>query len=241
MGEVETDQPLGAFRPRDRAQHLAWLLADMPNAWRHRLRSLRDRTPPASFAEGTRRPVVIVPGVFETWHYLRRLATALNEDGHPVTIVSDLGINRRSIERSADLVWAHLEARDLRDVAIVGHSKGGLVGKQLLTVQDARKPHRIDRLITLASPFHGSGMARLAPTRDLRMFLPGDPVVARLDADTSRDACITSIYPAFDPHIPEGSRVNGARANIEIPIVGHFRILEDERAVDAVVAAVDAP
>ena len=37
--------------------------------------------------EGDKRPVVILPGVYETWHYLRPVAEALNRAGHPIHLV----------------------------------------------------------------------------------------------------------------------------------------------------------
>ena len=52
------------------------------------------------------------------------------------------------------------------------------------------------------------------------------------------NARITSIYPRFDPNIPEGSRLEGA-TNVEIPLWGHFRILTAAEALAAVVAAVE--
>ena len=52
------------------------------------------------------------------------------------------------------------------------------------------------------------------------------------------NARITSIYPVFDGHIPEGSALEGA-VNIEVPVRGHFRILVEQVALDAIVSAVD--
>ncbi len=37
---------------------------------------------------------------------------------------------------------------------------------------------------------------------------------------------ITSIYSAWDPHIPGGSQLAGAR-NIELRSTGHFRVVAD--------------
>lgn len=225
-----------------RREHAARLLGDYPNALRFRVRAVRDRAVPDSFAEGQLRPVVILPGIYESWHYLRPIAERLNAGGHPVHVIPELGLNRAPIPATAARVHAHLVARGLAGVVIVAHSKGGLVGKHLMAVDDragAPDGGRVDRLVAIASPFQGSAMARIAPNPALRAFLADDPVIAALAAERAVNARITSIYPSFDPHIPEGSALEGAR-NIEVPIVGHFRILLQPAVVAAVIEAVDA-
>jgi len=220
-----------------RREHAARLLGDYPNALRFRARAVRDRAVPASFAEGRLRPVVILPGVYETWHYLRPIAERLNAGGHPVHVITALGLNRAPIPATAALVHEQLVERGLTGVAIVAHSKGGIVGKHLMVLDD--REGRVDRLIAIASPFAGSAMARIAPNPALRSFLPSDPVIAALAAERAVNARITSIYPSFDPHIPEGSALDGAH-NIELPVVGHFRILLQQTVISAVLDAVDA-
>ncbi len=215
--------------------HAAQLLGDYPNALRFRVRAARDWAVPPSFAHGDRRPVVILPGIYESWHYLRPIAERLSAEGHPVHVITALGLNRAPIPDTAALVGQELRARGLRDVALVAHSKGGIVGKHLLARSDAEQ--RIDRLIAIASPFNGSAMAKWAPNRELRAFLPGDPVIAALLAETAVNARITSIYPSFDPHIPNGCVLEGAR-NVEVPVVGHFRILLQPELIEVVHAAV---
>jgi alpha-beta hydrolase superfamily lysophospholipase len=217
-----------------RAVHAAHLMRDYPNALRVRAGSLRVRVPRA-WASGSARPVVLLPGVYETWHFLRSLGDALNAAGHPVHTVPDLGFNRLTIPASAALVARELRARDLRGVALVAHSKGGLIGKHLMTNDDPE--HRVDRLVAVATPFAGSAMARWTPWRTMRAFLPGDAVIRALGQHPNQR--ITSVYPRFDPNIPEGSRLEGA-TNVEIPVVGHFRILDEPATIAAVLSAVGA-
>jgi len=220
-----------------RREHAARLLGDYPNALRFRAHAVRDRAVPASFGEGGLRPVVILPGIYESWHYLRPVAERLNEIGHPVHVIPALGLNRAPIPATAARVHAFLVDRELAGVAIVAHSKGGIVGKHLMALDD--REGRVDRLIAIASPFGGSAMARIAPNPALRAFLPTDPVIAGLAAERAVNARITSIYPSFDPHIPDGSALEGAR-NVEVPVVGHFRILLQPAVIAAVLEAVGA-
>ena len=212
------------------------VIRDYPTTLIIRASSFRKWYPPKSFPDGDLRPVVILPGVYETWHYLRPVAEALNRAGHPIHIVTQIGFNRRPIPSSAEKVWRALVDRDVHGVAIVAHSKGGLIGKQLLAFHD--KEHRIDRMIAIATPFGGSSMSLLGPTPAMRAFRPDDPVIAALVAEAAVDAHITSIYPSFDPHIPEGSKLAGAR-NIELPVEGHFRILFYPELPDLVLSEVE--
>lgn len=207
-------------------RHAAAIVGDFPNALRFRARALRHWAVPGEYAAGERCPVVIVPGVYETWHYLRPVADALNAAGHPVHVVPGLGINRRPIPETAETVWARIRERGLRDVVIVAHSKGGVVGKHLLARDDTEG--RIARVVAIASPFHGSRMAELGATRALREFRTVVPVIAELDREHRVNDRIVSIAPEFDPHIPEGSLLDGAR-NLTLPLTGHFRILHDPR------------
>jgi hypothetical protein len=218
----------------NRRQHAARLLGDYPNAIRFRMRAARDWAVPASFAAGQLRPVVILPGIYESWHYLRPIAERLNADGHPVHVIPALGLNRAPIPATAASVYAQLVDRGLTGVALVTHSKGGIVGKHIMAFGDP--DNRVDRLVAIASPFNGSAMARLAPNAELRAFLPGDPVIAALAAEVAINSRITSIYPSFDPHVPDGSELDGAR-NVEVPVIGHFRILLQSEVVDAVADA----
>jgi pimeloyl-ACP methyl ester carboxylesterase len=231
----------------NRRTHAAQLLGDYPNALRFRVRAVRDRPVPAAFSAGERRPVVILPGIYESWHYLRPIAERLSAAGHPVHVIPTLGLNRASIPATAARVSQELDVRGLHDVAIVAHSKGGIVGKQLLVRQeqevgqasDGGADHaRIDRLIAIASPFNGSALARIAPNPALRAFRPSDPVIAALATETAVNPRITSIYPSFDPHIPNGCVLEGAR-NVEVPVVGHFRILLQRELIDTVLAEVE--
>lgn len=218
-------------------RHLGIALGDYPNALRFRLSGLgagSRRSPPGS---GDGRPVVILPGVYESWHFLRAIAERIAAAGHPVHVVPAIGINRAPIPAVAARVAEELARLELHGVALVAHSKGGLVGKQLMTFLDPEG--RVDRLIAIATPFGGARLARrmLGPT--MREFRPESPVIRDLVAEPAVDARITSIFPRFDPHIPEGSALPGAR-NVEIDVVGHFRVLRHPATADAVLEALAA-
>jgi len=219
-----------------RVELLGHAARDYPNAIRARAASVRARAVPAGYGAGEKRPVVVIPGVYETWHFLRAAADLLSELGHPIHVMPALRYNTQPIPTTAARVAAEIAALDLHDVAIVAHSKGGLIGKHLMARDDP--DGRVDRLVAVATPFAGSQMARWMPGRTLRAFLPADPVIRSLAAERALNARITSIYPRFDPHIPEGSRLEGAR-NIEIASIGHFGVLLEPDTLAAIAEAVE--
>lgn len=214
---------------------LVWGL-DHLVATRWQLRNLVDTGVPAHYADGDRQPVLLLQGLYETWQFLRPIGDRLNALGHPVHLVQELGHNRRPIVPTAELVARILVERGLRRVIIVGHSKGGLVGKQLMLMDAVAE--RIDRMVAINSPFSGSRLARFAPVSRLRAFAPTDPVLSSLARNLEANSRIVSIFSRFDPDIPEGSRLEGA-VNIELPISGHFRLLDRGALLAAVERAVE--
>lgn len=219
-----------------RFRELAWGIG-LDYAWAASTRAgyLRDRMPPPAFTEGELAPVLLIPGVYEPWRYLLTVGRRLNAVGHPVHVLPELGYNLAPIPDTAAAAQRYLDEHDLHRVAIVGHSKGGIVGKHMMAVDDLE--NRIERMVAIASPFSGSARAKYIPVRTIRPFLPGDSLLSTLAANLELNSRITSIYPELDQVIPNGSYLEGA-VNIEIPIVGHFRLLSDPRVLDLIVRAV---
>jgi len=211
--------------------------ADYSYAIRQRLRAIRGLDGDAQYRSGSKAPVLILPGVYETWTFLRPLIEHLHAGGHPVHVLRALGRNDRPVPESAALAQEYLRRLDLRDVVLVAHSKGGLIGKHMLAVDDTEG--RVGRLVAIATPFGGSRLAGLFVTPTMRSFLPSNPVIRALAADEAVNTRIVSIYGRYDTHIPEGCALPAAR-NIELPIDGHFRIVADPRTfatIDEVLGA----
>ncbi|ROP61381.1 triacylglycerol lipase [Curtobacterium sp. PhB115] len=215
------------------AARASWAVRDWAYAVRWQLQSLGPTTAD-DYRDGDGQPVVVIPGVYETWHFMRPLMDALHDRGHPVHVLPVLRHNLRPVPESAADVFAYLEEHDLRNVLVLAHSKGGLIGKYAMTRLDDHG--RLDRMVAVSTPFAGSGYARLAPVRHLRVFRAADPVLAGLARELDANARITSVYGVFDTLIPEGSELAGA-TNVRLPVGGHFRILGDELTRAAVLAA----
>ncbi|HEX5334884.1 MAG TPA: hypothetical protein VFW55_03335 [Propionicimonas sp.] len=191
---------------------------------------------PDSYATGALRPVLIVPGVYENWRFMRPVIRAVHEAGHPVHVLPGLGHNLGPIADGAQQVRDHLETHDLRGVAVVAHSKGGLIGKLAMAAELAQDA-RIAVVVAICTPFGGARLARYLPWPALRPLVPGHPSLVELAAAQAVNSRVVSVYGVFDPHIPEGSELPGA-SNVELPVAGHFRILSRPETVRAVLAAI---
>ena len=169
-------------------------------------------------------PVVLLPGVYESWRFLLPWARMLHERGVRVHVVRELGVNTGPVPAAAAAVGRYLAAQDLRGVTLLAHSKGGLIGKLAMTQEDP--DGRIAEMIAVNTPFAGSRYARWFPNRAVRAFVPTNATIVALAAEVEVNARITSVHSVWDPHVPEGSALAGA-ADVVLTTPGHFRPLTD--------------
>lgn len=203
-------------------QNAAWWAADYLYAARAQILALDRRIDADTFRTGHRTPIVVLPGVYEPWRFMLPMIRMLHGDGHPVHVIAPLQNNRRPVTHGAEAVSSYLRSQQLERVVIVAHSKGGLLGKHVMAFSTER--HRILSMVAIATPFGGSTLARYQLSPTLRSFSPRDATLRKLSAERSTNERIVSVFASFDPHIPEGSRLEGAR-NVEVNTGGHFRIL----------------
>jgi len=218
----------------------AWA-ADYAFVLRWQARSLLGRRPAwaavRSDADGV--PVLLLPGIFESWRFLEPLGQRLADAGHPIHVVG-LGLNHRPIPVLARTVARAVEHAGLAHCVVVAHSKGGLIGKQVMLEELRRAgrdgaPPRIAGMVAINTPFVGSRYASFIPLSSVRALSP--TALRTFAAQRDIDSSITSIYASWDPHVPEGGELDGA-VNVRVPQRGHFRILGLTSVQDAVVEAV---
>ncbi len=230
-------RPDGGCGVIDSVRRLGWWVRDYAYAAVWQARAFVDRTDAGVYRSGTGTPVVVIPGVYETWRFLQPLIAALHDRGHPVHVVEPLRDNRRPVAEGAAHLVDYLVANDLIDVVIVAHSKGGLIGKHVMAF--GAGADRVRAMVAIAAPFGGSAYARFMPSRSLRTFSPGDATIRRLAGASAANARVVSVYARFDPHIPGGSALPGAK-NVELDTGGHFRILAHPRVLAEVAAVSEA-
>ena len=223
------------------ARETGWRAADYAYAGWRQVAGTLGREDPHRYDHPARpvgRPVVLVPGVYEPWAFLQPLAAALAGHGLAVHALPELGTNARPVAECAELLGRVLHERDLRDVVLVAHSKGGLIGKLAMVRHDPDR--RVAHMVTVNTPYAGSSLARLFPTRAVRAFLPDDPTIVSLAAEHEADARITAVRSVWDPHIP-GARELGGAADVVLGTHGHFLPLADPAVERLVLAAALAP
>lgn len=219
-------------------QAARWWVQDYVYAAGRQILGALSRTRPEDFLGGTGRPVVVIPGVYEDWRFMMPLVQRLHGAGHPVHVVALLRRNRRAVPKAADLIAAYIRDHDLKDAVIVAHSKGGLIGKFVMMQLDPE--HRIAGMVAVCAPFSGSRYASFMLVPSLRAFSPRSAVTRQLAREERVNEHITSVYGRFDPHIPEGSSLPGAR-NIRLDTAGHFRILAQEETIRTILDVAAAP
>jgi len=202
-------------------QRALWWSQDYAYAALQQTRAFASHRTPESYAAGDGTPIVVLPGIYETWRFMEPVIRSVHDLGHPTHVVDVLRRNVGTVPEIADGVGRYLAERDLCDVVLLAHSKGGLAGKLAMIGPEAK---RIRGMLAVATPFGGSRYARLMLPRTLRALSPRDPSIVSLSGQRYANARIVSVYARFDPHIPEGSELPGAR-NVPVETGGHFRIL----------------
>jgi len=189
-------------------------------------RALRPNPPPT---RGGPMPVLAVHGYFSNRAILRGVTLALEAEGqgpvHAVTLDSIFaGIDSVAVLLEQEIARL-LEASGHARVILVCHSMGGLVARRVM-----RGPlgDRIAKLITIASPHHGTVLARIGIGANARQMRADGAWITRLASEeASRWPCpVTSIWSVHDNLVvpQETSRLAGAK-NIALAGHGHVAIL----------------
>lgn len=233
-------------RPPSRVQRGWWWALDYLYATERQLALLLvpgragRRAAPRAWAAGSDAlpEIVLLPGVYEHWSFLRPLGDALSAAGYRVSVVHGLGANHRDIVETAHRLGRTLAGKPAPAAGrvLVAHSKGGLIGKHVL-LHPGDAPLELRGLVAVCTPFHGSKLARIFFLPSIRAFLPDNATIVMLAADASMNRRIVSIFGRFDPHIPAGSALDGA-TNVAVPGAGHFRVLGDPATHRAVIEGV---
>lgn len=148
-------------------------------------------------------------------------------DAHTASVVREL----RELQGASDGV----------PVAIVAHSMGGLVARAALR---AGGPGLVSRIVTIASPHHGTALARLFRSLPARQMRPGSSWLQALNAsqEGALPVRVTSIYSVHDNLIapPRSAALAGAQLR-ELAGVGHLSLLRAQDSLEHTLAALAGP
>ncbi|MET3131530.1 pimeloyl-ACP methyl ester carboxylesterase [Oxalobacteraceae bacterium GrIS 1.11] len=182
-------------------------------------------------------PVLLIHGYVCNHGYWRRLSALLRRAG-----ISHLGLDLEpagaAIDDFVPLVHAGIDELCARSgsarVVIVAHSMGGLVARAYLRQHGAA---RIARVITLATPHHGTALAGHAPGHNARQMLCDNAWLAELAASetAARRALFTSLYSHHDNIVaPQTSACWLGARNLAFGAIGHVAFGSERRVLQCV-------
>src|SRR5450631_1818012 len=176
-------------------------------------------------------PIVLVHGVLVNdgvWFMMRRY---LARHGIGAVYTVNYGPPYGDIDHFAEQLSVKIEsvcaATGAARVLIVGHSMGGLVARAYLR---QRGPARIERIITLGTPHHGSVLAWIYVGRCLAQMRPGNAWLAELNREETKPSPvpIVSIWSRHDSLVvPQASSELRCAENVAVVGVGHNALLND--------------
>jgi triacylglycerol esterase/lipase EstA (alpha/beta hydrolase family) len=198
------------------------------------------------------RPVLLLYGFMATRRSFEVIERRLRRDGYCVFSINLGGafdaFNTRGIDQSAEKVREKVERLysryTLGPLSIIGHSKGGLIGRYY--VKRLGGDRRVQTLITLGTPHNGTPTAYLgiatmglvAPS--VWQMTPMSPFIRRLKAgpfpERVRFASIYSKADRFTPFPTAMLECGGQKnlKNIEVADCAHRALLTQKRVYDLV-------
>ena len=183
-------------------------------------------------------PIILIPGISNKWGFLKRLGDSISMLGHPVYVVRELGFNLLDIPQSAKIVRRIAAQNNLENAIVVGHSKGGIIGKYFLIHEN--KDNRIKGVIAIASPFSGSRIVNHLPGKHFKELAPESKMVKDMNSNKKINSKIISIMPEFDNHVwsEKRSYLDGA-LNIMLAVKGHHKIIFDKSSIRKIIELIE--
>jgi len=186
--------------------------------------------------------VILVHGVLVNdgvWFGFRR---NLGRKGIGNVFTVNYGPPYADIEHFATQLGAKIEAvckaNGAQHVVLVCHSMGGLVARAYVRRFGAA---RVERIITIGTPHHGSVLAWSYPGRSLAQMRPGNAWLEELNRNEARTSPvpITSLWSRHDNMVlPQASSELVGATNVALVGIGHNALLNDRQVVACVMDAI---
>lgn len=180
------------------------------------------------------KPILLVHGYVNhgsAWNFLMRHLKAVGL-GPLYTI--NLGYPFRSIRLYAEQVKQRadqiLDETKAPSLILIGHSMGGLISAWYATKLDSS--HRVSHLITIASPFQGTPMARVGLGSNAREMEPNSPLLEELKAAMILNPRIRFHHIATKSDqlvIPGDSAILPEHPHFVMEDIGHASLLYSKR------------
>lgn len=188
-----------------------------------------------------RHPVLLVHGIWDTGLVFSRMVPYLQTRGwtlYDLDLVPNNG--DASLNELAQQVADHINAtfEPEQPIDLVGFSMGGLVSRYY--VQRLGGINRVQRLITISSPHHGTLIAYGSRSTGSVQMRPESVFLQDLNRDIEilEKINFTSIWTPFDLMIvPASSSQMPVGKGIKVSVLLHAWMLTDSQSLAAVAAA----
>ena len=192
----------------------------------------------------SRTPVLLIHGLACNRGVWRWLLPRLRASGFSNVFLLNLQPLSADLATFSDAL--EHEVRRIQDhcagspVILIGHSMGGLLARGLL---QALGTGVVRHVITVGTPHHGAGVARILRWPCAGEICVGSRWLARLNASEGDHATVpvTSIYSLNDNLVrpARSARLRGARIR-ELRGLGHFGLLVSRRGLAEIMSALEA-
>jgi pimeloyl-ACP methyl ester carboxylesterase len=121
-------------------------------------------------------------------------------------------------------------------IVVIGHSMGGLVAEHA-----AALGARIDGLVTIGTPHQGHYLSRFGPLPIMRDMGTNSAYLRGVAIIPGERPPILVVTAAKDRLVPKsGSRPNRPHTFLEVPNVGHLRVIFDQSTAETIMEWADA-
>jgi triacylglycerol lipase len=165
------------------------------------------------------------------------MAARLRERKHTV-VIAKLPGNDNVV--NAKVIRDIVAARGWTKVAIVGHSMGGLSGRQYIRFDGGRKVATV--YVSLGTPQRGLPIACFLRPDDGGQMCPDSAFLTKLNAgdETPGPTTWTSVYSTTDGLVPtSASRLVDGACDVKVTGPNHSQLLTDRAVFRIVLGAID--
>ncbi len=168
--------------------------------------------------------VLLLHGYFFDKRYMKGMELFLAQEGYCVYSASYPFYDDLARVASEEIIplFAHRNS-NWKKVILIGHSAGGLIARDVA----ARCPELVERVITLATPHHGTGIAAAgAFTQSGKQMVPSSDYLVRLNSRPIPPRMpFYSIAGKYDLLVPpESTKLEGAQ-HFLLEDLGHWGIV----------------
>ncbi|HEX9007727.1 MAG TPA: hypothetical protein VF837_00500 [Patescibacteria group bacterium] len=207
-----------------------WLL------FRNRIYYKGPLNPPKSWKTGYKGDVILIHGLNGRWVSLKKIGDAARELGFKVHIIKALGYNLKSIPEGAADISEYIKKNNLKNVTLIGHSKGAL--NAIYVLKDPEIDQIVRKVIIIAGPLKGLFLSRFTPTAG-ELDSESDFMKQYKKGIDSKK--IVNIYPSVDDMvIPNASLQWEEVMNMKIDIYGHIRVVEADETIKEIVSILNS-